>query len=75
MLPPETVVVYVLITPGSLVVVVYVEPELSVLVIMTGMRAVKPFESDTAVTVDGDPEIVMVLHSVTGYARAIIEPD
>jgi hypothetical protein len=65
----------VLIKPGSLVVVVYVEPELSVLVIMTGIRAVNPFESDTIVTVDGEPETVVVRHSVTGYASAMIEPD
>lgn len=74
MLPPKTVVVYVLIAPGSLVVVMYVEPALSVFVIMTGMRPVKPFESDTIVIVDGDPETVVVLHSVTGYARAMMEP-
>jgi hypothetical protein len=46
-----------------------------VLVITTGMNPVNPLESvDTEVTVDGDPETVVVLHSVTGNARAMIEP-
>ena len=74
-LPFESVVVYVLIAPGWLVVVVYVDPALSVLVITTGMRPVNPLESvDTEVTVDGGPETVVVLHSVTGNARAMMDP-
>lgn len=74
-LPRESVVVYVLIATGRLVVVVYVDPTLSVLVITTGTRPVNPLETvDTEVTVDGGPEIVVVLHSVTGYTTAITEP-
>lgn len=64
-----------LTAPGWLVVVVYVEPALSVLVITTGMNPVNPLDSvDTEVIVDGDPDTVVVLHSVTGKARAIIDP-
>jgi len=58
------------------VVDVYVEPALFVLVITIGTRLVKPIESvDTEVTVEGDPETVVVLHFVTGYAKAIMLPD
>jgi len=66
-LPLVSDVVNVLTSPGSLVVVVYVEPALSVLVITTGIRPVNPSDAvEMDVTVDGDPDIVVVLHSVTG---------
>jgi len=72
---PLAVVVYVLTAPSTLVVDVYIEPELSVLVKTTGMTPVKPFEAvDTEVTVEGEPESVAVLHIVTGYARVMMEP-
>ena len=71
----DSVSVSVLTAPGRLVVDVYVEPALSVVVKTIGTRPVKPAESvDTGVTVEGDPEAVVVLHSVTGMARAMVVP-
>ena len=74
-LPRESVVVYVLTTPGCVVVLVYVELRLSVLTIVTGMRPIKPFEGlAVAVTVDGEPDTVVVFSTVTGYSRVRVEP-
>jgi len=53
-------------------VVVYVEPAFSALIMTTGMRPAEP--ADTDVIVEGDPETVVVLHSVTGYTRVIADP-
>jgi hypothetical protein len=74
-LPRESVVVYVLTTPGCVVVLVYIEPWLSVLTIITGMTPVKPFEGlAVAVTVDGELDTVVVFSKVTGYSRVRVEP-
>lgn len=73
----ESVVVYVLIAPGSVVVLVYVEPSLSVVTMMTGITPVKPLEGlaiDTEVTVDPEPDSVIVFSMVTGYTMARVVP-
>ena len=66
-----------LIAPGSVVVLVYVEPALSVPTMMTGMTPVKPFEADAVdidVTVDAGPDSVVVDSSVMGYTRYRVVP-
>jgi len=60
------VVVYVLIVPDSEVVDVYVEPVLSVVTIITGMIPNWLLEVDMDVTVEPEPDMVVVFHSVNG---------
>lgn len=62
-----------LTAPGSLVVVVKVEPALSVLIMTTGMSSVKP-SVETRVTVDGAPVTVVVLSRVIGNTRSKVAP-
>lgn len=60
-----------LIAPGCVVVLVYVEPSLSVATMMTGMTPVKPpfvgLAVDMEVRVEVGPVTVVVLPTVTGY--------
>lgn len=74
-LPTESVVVIVETAPGSTVVVVYVDPAVSVLTITTGLRPVYPLEAvDVAVRVDGLPDTVVVLPITTGYNTVTVFP-
>jgi len=70
-LPLESVVMYVLIAPGCVVVLVYVEPSLFVPTITTGMTPVKPPFVELPVVIDVRVEVgpvtVVVLPIVTGY--------